>query len=147
VNAHLPPCIPPSAAGDAARFWPPSGFSTEGGGKLSSEVIDVTGRQRHLFFGPYELLASGVWMARLELDLCPDAAKRALTAEFGVDPEMAAFDVAPGAPGPRTIELVQAIRTPGRAQVRLRLRRAAFHGWVRFTGVTLMRLGPCEDEA
>jgi hypothetical protein len=103
-------------------------------------VIDVTGRSRILSYGPYAPLGPGAWRARAVLDLCPDAARCRLALQFGVSLDFTTVDVPRGAPGRQEIELDYMSETPGLAELRLVLMRAAFHGEVRFHGVDILAI-------
>jgi hypothetical protein len=103
-------------------------------------VIDVTGRARILSFGPYAPLGLGPWRARVVLDLCPDAARCRLALQFGLSTDFTTVDVPRGAPGRREIELDYFCETPGLAEVRLVLMRAAFHGEVQLHGVDILAI-------
>jgi hypothetical protein len=110
------------------------------------EVIDLTGPRRCLFFGPYFMLDPGTWRASVELSVCKDAARRALELEFGVDPgaEYTRLPLPTGIDGRLRIELVHRVEVAARAQVRLWLRRAAFHGEVRLHEVVTELLGSAD---
>jgi hypothetical protein len=97
-------------------------------------AIDVTGRARILFYGPYRLLAPGVWRATVELRFCADAGRRPFTLEFGAHPDYTSVEIPCAAPGDHKIEIAHAMRTEGPAEIRLLLRKAAFHGEVRLLG-------------
>ena len=62
-------------------------------------VIDVTGRARYLFFGPFINLPAGHWRATVFLELCPDAARRRLAVQFGSEPDYTTEGVPGGRAG------------------------------------------------
>ncbi len=103
--------------------------------------LDVTGRARCLLFGPYLPLTPGHWSATAHLEVCVDAARCRLAVEFGAEPDYALVDLPFGQPGQHAIELTHEIRESGLGQIRLFLKRAAFHGEVRFIGATVRRIG------
>jgi hypothetical protein len=103
-------------------------------------MIDVTGRSRYLVHGPYVVLPAGVWRATASLDICADAARRRLAVQFGVEPHYTTQDLPYGVPGHHEIGVVFSLDEPGATQVRILLRRAAFHGEVRFLGARVERL-------
>jgi hypothetical protein len=109
-------------------------YSREGGGERCPEVIDLTGGQRDLIFGPYIELPAGHWRAAALLDRCPDAARCRLALEFGVYPTYTRVLVPVGESGPVRVELDHVFETAGPAEVRVMLMRAAFHGELRFGG-------------
>lgn len=127
----------------APEWWDRTIFFTHEGGQLSvcPKVIDVTGPVRFLVHGPYRPLEPGLWRATVYLKLCPDAARRMITVQFGADPDYATVDLGPTTPGAHTVELLHPFTTPSRAQVRILLRRAGFHGEVRFFGAWIERVG------
>jgi len=104
------------------------------------ETFDITGAARHLMFGPYIELTGGLWRATAELELCPDAARARLAVEWGSEPHYSSAMLEPGQAGLRTIALCHRIDRPQRMQLRLWLKKAAFHGTVSFVGVTVERL-------
>jgi hypothetical protein len=103
------------------------------------EAVDVTGRARYLFYGPYAALGPGRWRATVFLHLCPDAARRPLAVQFGAEPDYTTLDLPFGVPGNHRVDLEHSLREGDAAQVRLWLKKAAFHGEVRLIGVSLGR--------
>jgi len=119
----------------APVWWDRACFlSDEAPDRRCPEVIDVTGRARFLFFGPFIPLGRGLWRATVRLELCPDAARRTLALQFGVEPDYTTHDLPSGACGSLTPQIDFLCETPGTAQVRLWLKKAAFHGEVRLAG-------------
>jgi hypothetical protein len=120
----------------APAWWDRASFlSDEAQDRRCPEVIDVTGRARFLFFGPFIPLSRGLWRATVHLELCPDAARRTLALQFGVEPDYTTQDVLLDASGSLSPQLDFLCETPGAAQVRLWLKKPAFHGEVRLAGV------------
>jgi hypothetical protein len=131
----------PAAAG-AALWWGREIFSSaEGPSGDCPPVIDLTGRPRYLLFGPYVALPPGLWRATAFVELCPDAAKRVLAFQFGAEPDYTTVDVIRGVVGRQVVELEHPMRSDGLAQLRLWLKKAAFHGEARFLGASLERMG------
>lgn len=110
-------------------------------GRLTNDPIDVTGRARFLVYGPYVHMEPGRWRVIVSLDLSPDAARNPLALQFGVDPVVTTVDMALGVAGPQQFRIDHVVHTAGPGQVRLWLKRAAFHGEIRFSGATVRRLG------
>ena len=137
---------------DPPAFWPREAFLSDevAPGGRSPETLDVTGRARFLFFGPYSRLDRGVWRAKVRLRLCPDAARSRLSVQFGAEPDSATADLEFGRAGFHEVTLEHRFDGAGLAQVRLMLRKAAFHGEIVFSGVQLTRVGdgePASDVA
>ena len=133
---------------DGASWWARELFlSPDSEGGVCPEVIDVTGRARYLFFGPYIELPSGIWRAEIRFHLCPDASRCRLAAQFGAEPDYATVDVPNGKPGSRVIRIEHARREPGLSQIRLWLKKAAFHGEVRLSGAAVSRIGDYSIDA
>ena len=109
-------------------------------------VIDVTGRARYLVFGPFVALDPGAWRARVSLELCADAAQRPIAVQFGAEPDYTTVDLPRGAQGLHEVEIEHQIRSGDLAQIRVWLKRAAFHGELRFGGAELHRV-PAVDHA
>jgi hypothetical protein len=97
------------------------------------------GRARYLLYGPYAALGPGRWRATVFLHLCPDAARRPLAVQFGAEPDYTTLDLPFGVPGNHRVDLEHSLREGDAAQVRLWLKKAAFHGEVRLIGVSLGR--------
>lgn len=107
---------------------------------LASDCIDTTGRARFLVFGPFAPMEAGFWRAAVSLELCPDAARSPLALQFGVEPDYATVEIPGGMAGPHRIVIDHEIRVAGLGQARLWLKKAAFHGEIRFLGATVQRL-------
>lgn len=122
--------------------WEPSRFYSAGQpGNRCPPVIDITGRARYLLYGPYAPLSPGLWRATVIFDLCPDAARRPLSVDFGTPTDFATVEVPFGVAGCHRIEVIHPISDETPCEVRILLRKAAFHGKFRFLGVNLLRLG------
>lgn len=115
-------------------------FSHEAADRVCPPVIDITGRYRHLVFGPNLPLEPGLWRATVNLELCAEAARRFLEVQFGAEPDYTLLHV-PQVEGPQELEVVHRMKEGDRAQIRIWLRAAAFHGELRFRGVELARIG------
>jgi hypothetical protein len=126
------------------RWLIPSDFLSGTTAAACPEAIDVTGRARYLVYGPYVALAPGRWRATVILHLCPDAARRPLAVQFGAEPNYTTLDLPFGVPGNHRVDIEHAFDHGDAAQVRLWLKRAAFHGEARLIGVSL---GPAEVPA
>jgi hypothetical protein len=128
--------------GLAPSLWWDRGcfLSDESPERLCPDEIDITGRARFLFFGPFSPLERGLWRATVHLELCPDAARRTLALQFGVEPEYTTLDLPIGVCGSLTPQLDFVCETPGMAQIRLWLRKPAFHGSVRLAGAQVERI-------
>ena len=107
------------------------------------EIIDVTGLARVLVFGPYRELPAGIWRATVTLDVSPDAARRPLDVQFGKLPDYTTSPLPFGVPGRHTVKLEYVLRKSGLAEVRVNLKRAAFHGEIRLFGAKVERAGDC----
>jgi hypothetical protein len=139
ASLQSPPLDPPLAPGES--WWDPALFlSPDTGGPLGHTTIDATGRSRFLFFGPYLPLERGIWRARVWLEICQDAARRPMAIQFGADPGYTTFDLPIDRPGPLVASVEHPMDGIGLAQVRLWLKRAAFHGEVRFLGAAVSQI-------
>jgi hypothetical protein len=116
-------------------------FTNDTADRRVPEVIDVTGRSRFLFAGPYVNLPAGLWRASVFLDICPEAARRKLAVQLGVEPDYTTVDLTQGQAGPQAVQVEHLMSGDGHAQVRLWLKRAGFHGEIRFSGVALEPTG------
>ncbi len=111
-------------------------------------VIDVTGRARHLAFGPFRPLKPGLWRASLVLLVSAKAARRPLAADFGAEPNFTLYTLPYGVPGLHHIALENTLGPDDLAQVRLWVKRPAFEGEVGFLGVALNSIdAPSSDPA
>jgi hypothetical protein len=114
--------------------------SVDGADGLCPAAIDVTGQGRCLTHGPYVVLQPGLWRATATLEICQDAARRRLAVQFGVEPHFSTQDLPYGIPGHHEVRVDFQLSEPGPVQIRILLRRAAFHGEVRFLGARVERL-------
>jgi hypothetical protein len=103
-------------------------------------VIDVTGRARILVHGPNQKLPAGVWRATVFLHLSPDAAHRRIGVQFGPEPDYTTVDLPLGVAGDHKVELTLTAHEAQRYQIRLWLKKAAFHGEIRFAGASVERI-------
>lgn len=125
--------------GREADFWGHERFLSDSA-QPCPPVIDLTGPPRFVVFGPYVALPPGRWRAEMSFELCPEAARRRLAAQFGAEPDYATVAVAGGVPGRHTMVIDHTFVAGDRAQARLWLQGAAFHGEVGFLGVKVRPL-------
>jgi len=120
----------------SSQWWDRSRFfsDAEAGVDTCPEVIDLTGRACFVFYGPYAPLAAGLWRATVSINSCADAARRPLSLQFGAEPDYTTVDLPFGMPGDHHLTLEHWFDGGQMAQVRLWLKKAAFHGEVRFLG-------------
>jgi hypothetical protein len=104
-------------------------------------VIDVTGRERYLVFGPYRALEPGAWRAKVSLELCTETAQRPIAVQFGAEPDYTTVDLPRGVEGLHEVEIEHQMKSGDLAQIRVWLKRAAFHGELRFGGAEIYRIG------
>ena len=104
------------------------------------ELIDLTGLARHVVFGPFVTLEAGLWRATVDLELCPDAARRHLVVEFGGSGDFSGVELPPRVAGRKSVSIDHRFHEGTQAEVRVLLAKAAFHGDLRFLGATLERL-------
>jgi len=128
-----------------AEIWRPHEFfvtlSQDGAiPSVCPAVIDATGRERYLVSGALGRLPPGRWRASLILRLSAAAARRPLAVQFGADPHFESFSLPYGVPGLHRIDLEATVGDGDEPQIRLWLKRAAFHGEISFLGVGL---SPC----
>jgi hypothetical protein len=109
------------------------------------EVIDVTGRARYLVFGPYLALEPGAWRARVSLQLCAEAAQRPIAVQFGAEPDYTTVDLPRGTEGRHEAEIEHQMKSGDLAQIRVWLKRAAFHGELRFGWAEIQRVQGLDD--
>ena len=149
-----PPDVDGASAGAPGKVWWDRGVflsDEDVAGGVCPPVVDVTGRARILVYGPHRQLAPGVWRATALLHLSPDAAHRRIGVQFGADPDFATVDLPLGVDGDHRAELTLTVIDETPLEVRLWLKKAAFHGEIRFAGVLLERIAdsppanPAED--
>lgn len=133
---------PLSSATDGAVWWGRDRFrSGDGENVPCPEVIDVTGQRRYLLFGSFGALEPGRWCATSVVEVCPDAARRPISVELGVEPDYTIAYLPSRRPGRHEIDVVHVMKPGDLAQLRVYLVRAGFHGEFRFLGAWLRRLG------
>jgi capsular polysaccharide transport system ATP-binding protein len=135
------------AAGPLGDWWGRSVFQADAPapGDPCPEVVDTTGLPRFLFYGPFAPLSRGIWRATVFLRLDEDAAACRLALQFGSEPSYAVADLAFGVAGDHRVELLHEFRGDEPSQIRLWLKKAAFHGKVRLIGATVERIGQLEQ--
>jgi hypothetical protein len=143
INDEPALIVPPeSLSSDREIWWDPSlFFNPDTQDSRCPAVIDVTGRARHVFLGPYLPLAGGVWRARVWLDVCRDAARWPMQLQFGAEPHYSTQDLPADEGGRLEMALEHGFETSEPAQLRLWLKKAAFHGSVRLCGAAVSRVG------
>ncbi len=123
------------------EWWSREAFlSGDPPGGICPPVIDITGRPRFLFHGPFIALSPGLWRATVFLELCADAARRSLALQFGAEPDYTTKALPRGAPGRHAVQLDYRLSEPGVGQVRLWLTKPAFHGDIRLSGAKIERV-------
>jgi hypothetical protein len=139
---HRPVKDVSSPEGPGKLWWDRGVFLSddEVAGGACPAVIDVTGRSRILAYSPHFQLAPGVWRATALLHLSPDAAHRRIGVQFGADPDFATVELPLGVDGDHRAELTLTVIDETPLQVRLWLQKAAFHGEIRFAGVSFERV-------
>jgi hypothetical protein len=145
VKADTPHPVEAPLASGASLWWGREQFqSLEPGAGHNHEcpaVIDLTGPQRTLLWGPYAVLEAGLWRATALIDLCPDAAKRVLAFQFGIEPDYTTADLTREVAGRHAVVIEHHMPGDGLTTLRLWLKKPAFHGEVRFLGAIVERLG------
>lgn len=148
---HLPSSSFDAAAPEtpAKTWWDRSIFlsSVAGGEVPCPPVIDVTGRARVLVYGPGRELDPGVWQATVCLHLSHDAALRRMVVQFGPEADYTTVNLPLGVSGDHKVELTLTMHEAGPVQVQLCLKKAAFHGEVRFSGVSIERIADRHPDA
>ncbi len=141
-HEHGSASLPAETSGDSKLRWPRELFLS-GEGACPPE-IDVTGPPRYVIFGPFITLEAGLWRAVCDLEFCPDAALRVFALQFGAEPDYTTVELPRGQAGPRRIVIEHMLPSSGVVQVRLWLKKAAFHGHVRFGGATVEKIADAE---
>ncbi len=103
-------------------------------------TIDITGRPRILVFGPYIQLGGGLWRLTARFELCPDAGQYPWLLQFVAGPHMVEESIPPSGAGAYEVSLEQPWRGSQIVEMRLFVVGAAFHGALRFEGVTIERI-------
>lgn len=108
----------------------------------ATEPIDITGRQRCLFYGPFVTLPIGSWRASVALVLSPEAADMSYFVEAIAGSRLAAARLEEEAAVLSTVELEFAIDATLEQSVEIRIfsERAAFDGQLGIVRVTLSRI-------
>jgi hypothetical protein len=117
-------------------------FAGHGGGVApipATEPVDITGRQRCLFYGPFITLPTGSWRASVALILSPEAAEVSYLIEAIAGSRLAAARLEEGAAALSTVELQFTIDATVEQPVEIRIfsERAAFDGQLGIVRVTL----------
>jgi hypothetical protein len=122
--------------------WPATIFRYASGLDVSDRVgvVDITGRPRFLFNGPYIFLTPGVWRATVRLGFDHDAGHKRYELQWGGGESYVDHKFLPGRSGVFEIALDHEWTVHAATEVRLMLLEGAFHGQVTLDSVTIERL-------
>jgi hypothetical protein len=107
----------------------------------ASRPMDITGRARCLFHGPYIILPPGTWSVELALQFSREAAEHDFLVEVVTDRQLASTIVRPHSDGRFDAELTFGIDDTSDHPVAIRLsnQRAAFDGLLTLSGARLLQ--------
>lgn len=96
----------------------------------ASRPVDITGRPRHLLYGPYMTLPPGSWSATIALGFSPEAAELSYVVEIGSGTQgvLCAQTVQPGEQRLVELGLSFTLAEPDFVEIRIGNERAAFDG-------------------
>lgn len=116
-------------------------FSQETADFVCPDPIDITGRERALFYGPFLTLPAGAWQAAVRLYFSADAARRPYRLDFGEGEQPGSHaEFWPASEGDYEFNLNTTLTGPAPVQIRLWLAAAGFHGEVRLRGAEVRPL-------
>lgn len=104
-------------------------------------VLDLTGRPRFLFFGPYIVMPAGRWKAVARIGFSAPTARHQYRADWGAQDTYTSHHFRPEREGVFQIEIEYEWDKPSASEFRLLLLEGAFDGEVTFFGVEIVRVG------
>lgn len=122
-------------------WWPRSLFWSDRADATCPEIIDITGRSRVLFFGPYITLPAGHWQINVRFAVCKEAARRRYLFEvIANDATVAHAHLWPSDTGNYAIPLDFVAKRPAVVEIRMTLITASLHGEIRLAGAEITRM-------
>jgi hypothetical protein len=103
-------------------------------------AIDIMGRARILFYGPYIALPDGVWQAHLMFDISERAMPYDYLVEFGTIGRFSRMTFRAEKPGLQCVNIQHVAKDALPMEVRFFLLRAAFVGDIKFGGCVVKKL-------
>lgn len=101
-------------------------------------AIDITGASRCLVFGPYVQVSQGLWRGTVSVELCEEAARRRLAVQLGsIVGGFTTVELPNGIPGRHDVEVLHLMNEGDLVEMRVWTMTAAFHGELRFLGMTI----------
>lgn len=142
IYTTLPPPLGASSTWAVDLFSYPKGGELEGG----APAMDLTGRARNLFHGPYFELPPGVWQVRLRFDVDPVGAPLRFKFDWGAGEDMTSVSPTIARPGQYNLTISRRWPAAGPAEVRAWIMQGAFQGRFEFHGCTVSRLADDETD-
>ncbi len=123
--------------------WPTGLFTYDQRNAVSGPAtgrMNVTGRPRFLFSGPYLVMPAGAWEAKIILSFDRDVGYRRFRLDWGGVTDYTTYEFTPGRSGFFEVSLNYAWDKPAPAELRLLVLEGVFHGSVVFGGAAVRRI-------
>lgn len=117
--------------------WPPEMFRydmREAEARERIQKMDIGGRARALFWGPYEPLPSGLWTATARFAVDRWACRHTYRLEWGATADYAMFEFKPGKAGVFEVSAERAWSVEEKAELRIILTEGTLGGVFEFLG-------------
>jgi hypothetical protein len=135
--------VPPPYGGaqpGTALHWPPEKFRydmREADKRERVQCMDIAGRARALFWGPYETLQPGLWRATALFSVDRWACRHIYRLEWGATADFATFEFKPCKAGVFEVSAERLWKGPEKAELRIILTEGTLGGAFEFLGAKL----------
>lgn len=103
-------------------------------------IIDLTGRPRIVFYGPYIVVPAGRWKVTMRIGFCHQAARRQYRADWGGQHVYASHHFKPEKDGLFELEMEHEWTEPAPCEMRLLVMEGVFDGQLLFYGAHVSRI-------
>lgn len=103
-------------------------------------IIDLTGRPRIVFYGPYIVMPAGRWKVTMRIGFCSQAAQRQYRADWGGQHVCASHHFKPEKDGLFELEMEHEWTEPAPCEMRLLVMEGVFDGQLLFYGAHVSRI-------
>lgn len=131
---------PAPALAGAALHWPPDRFRydmREADARERVQRMDIAGRARALFWGPYEVLTPGLWRATARFSVDRWACRHAYRLEWGATADYSLFEFTPRKAGVFEVSAERLWREAEKAELRIILTEGSLGGVFELLGVSI----------
>lgn len=121
----------------ATLHWPPEKFRydmREAEKRERVQCMDIAGRMRALFWGPYDILQPGLWRVTARFSVDRWACRHLYHLNWGATADFVTFEFTPGKAGVYEVSAERLWKEPEKAELRIILAEGALGGTFEFYG-------------